>query len=71
MHHTINKIWYIICQAVMSAARKSEAGERGQRVMGQGGEIHFILRHLGGLPKVMAEQEPEGRSQKVTRGRGF
>lgn len=49
MHLTINKIWYIICQAVMSAARKSEAGERGQRVMGQGGESHFILRHLGGL----------------------
>lgn len=70
MHLTVNKIWFIICQAVMSAARKSEAGERGQRVMGHGGESHFMLRHLGVL-KVMAEQEPEERSQKAARGRGF
>lgn len=70
MHLAINKIWYIICQAVMSAARKSEVGGRAKSD-GPGRGEPFYTQTSGGLPKVMVEQKPEGRSQKVTRGRGF
>lgn len=62
MHLAINKIWYIICQAVMSAVKESEAGEGVKR----DGAWERRASGKSGLSRSLAEG-----SQEVTRGRGF